>query len=152
MLRVARPIMNCMQVKPLKARVQPHETKSFTLSAADRRRFERYVDRGSSPDACWLWTGGTCSGGYGTFWVGGRVVRAHRLALALHLGRELGPHEIARHTCDHRWPLTDLRGRRCVRPGDGHLVLGSARENREDRIRRLRSRDGRRAPAGRSLW
>lgn len=37
-------------------------------------------------DGCWLWTGGTSTDGYGSFWAGRRSVRAHRFAYELEVG------------------------------------------------------------------
>ena len=49
-------------------------------------RFWQKVDRSGGPDACWPWLGGKCSDGYGTFWVGGKTVGAHRVAYTLLVG------------------------------------------------------------------
>lgn len=48
-------------------------------------RFREYVERADS--GCWLWTGVTNSQGYGYFWDGDRMVRAHRWAYE----HEVGP-------------------------------------------------------------
>lgn len=45
-------------------------------------RFWSKVDvRGETE--CWLWTAGTAGGGYGAFWLDGRMVYAHRVAYEL---------------------------------------------------------------------
>jgi hypothetical protein len=50
---------------------------------ADIERFMSYVD--ILPNGCWFWTGARSRGRgnkkwYGSFWIGGRAVRAHRFA------------------------------------------------------------------------
>lgn len=48
-------------------------------------RFWEKVDRQDDSD-CWPWLGGTRRGGYGEFWVEGRIVTAHRFAYELLIG------------------------------------------------------------------
>jgi hypothetical protein len=67
---------------------------------------------------CILWPGAVDKDGYGRVKLGGRMQRAHRVALAKKLGRELTPRELALHTCHHR---------HCVNPE--HLEAGSITEN-----------------------
>jgi len=80
-------------------------------------------------DACWEWQG--ClkgSGrGYGSVALGRRMVRAHRVALALKLGRELLDIEHALHRCDNS---------RCCNPD--HLYLGDHVQNMRDKVSRSR--------------
>ena len=58
--------------------------------AKDRERFERYVDRSGGPNACHPWTGAKVEKGYGRFWFGSRLQRAHRVAWVL-AGNEITP-------------------------------------------------------------
>lgn len=59
----------------------PHRVNGrWTLSAEDR--FWQYVDKA---DDCWRWTGGE-KNGYGTFFLNGRSVQAHRYAYELSFG------------------------------------------------------------------
>jgi hypothetical protein len=80
-------------------------------------------------DECWEWQG--ClkgSGlGYGSICLRGRMVRAHRVALALSLNRELLPTEHALHTCDNT---------RCCNPA--HLYPGDHAQNMKDTVLRGR--------------
>lgn len=78
-------------------------------------RFWRFVDK-SSPDGCWLWTGATTLG-YGRFGLGGKSIRAHRVAWEL----TRGPIP-AGMTLDHLCHTTT-----CVRPD--HLEPVSQSEN-----------------------
>jgi hypothetical protein len=55
----------------------------FRWTTEDVKRFLRYVDK--LPNGCWFWTGGRSRGGgnrkwYGSFWVDGRTIRAHKFA------------------------------------------------------------------------
>ena len=107
----------------------------FVLSpgdAAEVARFYRYVVKGPSPRDCFWWVGSIGDDAYGRYWVKRdgrqRVVRPHRYALALALGRPLADTEYALHeVCDN--PL-------CVRawgePGTAdrpHVVVGTQAQN-----------------------
>lgn len=56
-----------------------------TIHPADALRFDGFVDQSGGPDACWPFTGGLV-GGYGSFRLGKRKVRAHRVAWVLWSG------------------------------------------------------------------
>jgi hypothetical protein len=84
------------------------------------------VDRTTTPDGCWLWTGTHGKNGYGLIKSGGRRRTVHRLSLELALGRPLGPGMEACHSCD-----TKL----CVRTGPGHLYEGTHADNMQDLVR-----------------
>jgi len=85
-------------------------------------RFWRRVQKGE--DGCWRWDGAASGYGYGVFKLGGKSVSAHRLSLAMSLGRELAPGMYACHSC---------RCRSCVNPA--HLREGTHLENMADRAR-----------------
>lgn len=94
-------------------------------------RFNNSVDRTQGPESCWLWLGTKDKNGYGKlhhFLLGD--IRAHRLALVLHLGltpTDLAPEQMVLHSCDN--PT-------CCNPQ--HLRLGSALDNSNDKVRRNR--------------
>ena len=52
------------------------------------RNFLKKVDK-KGDDECWIWTAGKTKDGYGTFRHNKKKLGAHRIALELHLGREI---------------------------------------------------------------
>lgn len=91
------------------------------LSSADIARFWSHVAKGES---CWEWDGWRSPKGYGRFVRsddGRKYYYAHRVALFLKIGVEVGLGH-ALHHCDNP---------PCVRPD--HLYLGSAEDNVRDR-------------------
>lgn len=68
--------------------------------AEDRLRFWAKVNRSGGPDACWEWTASTKSSGYGGFWVGGRVLRSHRVAYEIANG-PIPEGAVVCHHCDN---------------------------------------------------
>jgi len=91
-------------------------------------RFERmHIPEPNS--GCWLWTAALW-GEYGTFWLDGRGVLAHRAAYEIFIAKP-PPDQFVCHRCD-----TKL----CVNPE--HLFLGTAADNMRDRDRKLRQAKG----------
>ncbi|MBA8965100.1 hypothetical protein JOJ86_007422 [Rhodococcus percolatus] len=106
--------------------------QSLTVPGPDsleRLRFEKFIVRGPRDTDCWLFSGAQSTDAYGRFWISRngkqRVVRPHRYALAIELGRPLTEDEVALHeVCDN--PI-------CVRAsgtsGRPHVVLGTQAQN-----------------------
>ena len=76
----------------------------------------RYVK--GEPDECWTWLRRLDRQGYGRIEQRGQPMKAHRLALVLHLGRDLGPGKVPNHMCGNP---------PCVNPA--HLQESTVREN-----------------------
>lgn len=97
-------------------------------------RFWSKVDRGTDPQACWLWTAGVFRAGYGHFsGPGGQDIKAHRFSWELHRGPI--PNGLwVLHNCP------DGDNPRCVNPD--HLWLGTNTENTADREAKGRTATG----------
>jgi hypothetical protein len=63
-------------------------------------RYWENVDISEGPDACWPWTGGVNSRGYGTIWVEHRGWLAHRLGYTIQVGPIPEGHSVLHH-CDN---------------------------------------------------
>lgn len=91
------------------------------MTAAEAARFDQRYRKDES--GCWLWNGSTSGGGYGSFAVGGRQQRAHRVSLFRSLSTDLGGGFQAAHSCGVR---------ACVNPA--HLRWATVRENAGDMV------------------
>lgn len=97
-------------------------SSTFELDPNDLGRFLSYVRKGR-PSECWLWSGsagGTKGWEYGSFWLNGEYVKAHRLAYVLANGAIPRGHVVAHH-CDR--PL-------CCNPA--HLFACTQGDNLRD--------------------
>jgi len=109
----------------------------FRRDATNEERLARGTGPQDPSTGCTPWLMGTCSGGYGQVTPRGSrpKIRAHRLTLEVHLGRELTTEEVARHTCDNP---------PCVNPD--HLLVGTHMDNARDKISRGRARPPHNSP------
>lgn len=80
-------------------------------------------------ERCWLWKGTVGEHGYGTFWLGGKYHRAHRVAYLICNGE--WPEPCCLHSCDT--PL-------CV--NFRHLSAGTVAENNADMLAKDRQARG----------
>jgi hypothetical protein len=102
-----------------------------TLEESLRNRLAANVAKQPGPNGCWLWTGALHDRRpYGVIGVGGKVLRAHRVAYELANGGlgVLGDLD-ALHTCDNP---------PCIRPD--HLKPGTPADNSADMVARDRPR------------
>lgn len=92
---------------------------------------ERFTGKVGQPTSsgCVLWLGAHDKDGYGHIRFNGKIIRAHRAALELRLGRPLLINEWALHSCDT--PA-------CVNPD--HLRIGTNSDNKIDSAMRGRCR------------
>lgn len=86
-------------------------------SADDLSRFWSKVDTSGE---CWPWTAGTSTAGYGAFWHGGQMQKAHRVSYELEHGT-IRADRFVDHVCHNR---------RCVRPA--HLREVTNKQNVEN--------------------
>lgn len=133
---------------------------NLPLTARAQQRFWRHVARGEG-EQCWIWVGAISSpDGYGRFtWQthgARRTVSAHRVALMIDQGGELGDGVIGEHGCceplcvrvdqAHLWPATQSENiRHAVEIGRhrGNIpVTGSHRRWERSRLVRDAVRDG----------
>lgn len=85
---------------------------------------------------CWPFAGARSAKGYGVIRDdAGRLVYAHRVALAIHLGRPLYEGMFANHRCDIK---------ECIRPT--HLYEGTKSQNELDKYLHVRP------PKGDTIW
>lgn len=103
-------------------------------------RFWSKVDKSGGPDACWPWTEGTTSDGYGQLGVGSRTdgskttLLAHRIAYQLKHGA-IPDGLFVCHDCDNP-PCCNA----------DHLFLGTQRDNIRDAAEKGRRAIGERHP------
>lgn len=90
---------------------------------------ERFFDKVTKTDSCWLWTGAITSRGYGSIRVEGKSTSTHRLSYMLFNG-EIPDGFVVCHTCDV--PA-------CVNPE--HLWVGTVSDNVRDMIQKNRHAD-----------
>lgn len=79
---------------------------------------------------CWEWRWSTNPDGYGEIRIGGKKMRAHRVAYHVAYGEDPGRRHVL-HSCDNP---------PCVNPG--HLRLGTHTDNMRDRSSRGRAKNG----------
>lgn len=88
---------------------------------------QRFWDKVTIGDDCWLWTASRTAKGYGQFWVDGRVIGAHKVSWEIANG-PVPPGLLLDHkpTCP----------RHCVRPD--HLRIVTYKQNAENRVAQRR--------------
>lgn len=94
-----------------------------------QERFDKFVDKTSDPDGCWLWKGATVGNDpcYGGFIFDGKKQRAHRVSWILEHG-QIPDGMCVLHHCDQRL---------CVRVS--HLFLGTNKDNYDDMMAKHRN-------------
>lgn len=104
-----------------------HQERRYHKGMPAEDRFKAYVQKGSGPKACWEWTGGKISTGYGMFHPRpGQSILAHRYAYEQYRG-PIPPGLGIFHHCDNP---------PCVNPR--HLFCGTQQANVDDMINKGR--------------
>lgn len=85
----------------------------------DLKRFWSFVEI-TNPNDCWKWNGTMYNTGYGSFFIFGISIRAHRFSLYAN-GVEIPTPMFSCHHCDNK---------RCVNPN--HLYVGTCSQNNRD--------------------
>jgi hypothetical protein len=94
----------------------------YHFTKEDAERFWKFVDRTTTPDGCWTWTGQCNRQGYGRIKVNGRTRQATHIALELSgfivPAKRL---QVRHYICDNP---------PCCRPS--HMKIGTHQEDRDD--------------------
>lgn len=109
------------------------------LTKEELNGFWKCVDRSAGPKACWPWTRGKTSQGYGAYYFQNKFIYSHRLSLMIKLNKCLGKGRWALHKCDN--PL-------CCNPK--HLFEGNHLDNMRDMATKGRAASGDRN--GARIW
>lgn len=122
----------------------------MTVPLADRVLARISKDGPPHPEygACWLWTGGTNSAGYGHIGHQGKTPLVHRIMWSLASGDTLARGDVIGHVCDTpRCVRNDPEGTYTVRGATyrrfGHLFLGTLSANSQDAAQKDRIPGGR---------
>jgi len=95
------------------------------LTSKQKSRFWSKVDV-KGPDECWEWQGAKSSRGYGSFKVGGKIYKVHRIIWMIYKGSI--PHgKLICHHCDNE-PCVNVK----------HLFMGTQKDNMQDMIKKGR--------------
>lgn len=87
-----------------------------------KKDLKRFTDKFFiNKNGCWEWIGGTKGGGYGVFWLDGKIRGAHRVSLFLFKGLDINTKLLAIHSCDNP---------SCVNPD--HLKYATQSDNMKD--------------------
>lgn len=99
--------------------------------------FWNKVKKDKDPNGCWIWMGSRNDKNYGTFWVEGKNVLAHRFGYELQTGEKIPEGFFVCHGCDNP---------PCIRVGEGHTFANTVDVNNFDKYTKNRTSKGSELP------
>lgn len=106
----------------------PIDDIKLILPPHKKTAFEKWINKGTHPKGCWEWMSTRHRKGYGSFKIGKKTCKTHRISYRNYIG-PLSPTIKVCHTCDNP---------PCCNPA--HLFLGTDKDNSDDKIAKGRDR------------
>ncbi len=129
LLRSSSSLREAMELLPRRSEFAIYSRRSILgLPGYKYKRLlkERFMEKVRKTSGCWIWTASRHVRGYGTFQIGRKAHKAHRVSYEIHIG-PIPKDKNVLHKCDNP---------PCVKPK--HLYSGNQVKNARDMMRRER--------------